>query len=356
MAEPKELFEEVRFTSERAASERIAADDELMKHVRWAQRALGTKATRQHLLAGAVRIDARILPELASVFRDITARAMMHKPLEAYVHASTEINAAVVPTGARNMVLLTSGAVERLTTRELDFVIGHELGHAVYGHSDIPIGPVMSDSPGLRPHQAMQLMAWHRMAEISADRAGLLCCGSLEVAASAMFKTLSGLSAKNLQIDPQEFAGQWDELAVEVCREASSEHWLATHPFPPLRMKALLSFCHADTAKRLIPEAVGGTPVSRVDQEIDRLLAMMDPLAREQTGKEGRGDPLLRDFLLWGGYTSRPRTGKSRNRSCGTWPRSSVKRCCGRRRSVRPMTPTRTVSSSSLRRSIAPNY
>jgi hypothetical protein len=116
-----------------------------------------------------------------------------------------------------------------------------------------------------------------------------------------MFKTLSGLSVNALRIDPQAYANQWDELAVEVRRGAAADHWLAAHPFPPLRIKALISFCEADDAKALIPEAAGGRMLATVDQEIDRLLAMMDPLAPERTEEDGCGDPLLRDFLLWGG-------------------------------------------------------
>lgn len=63
-------------------------------------------------------------------------------------------------------------------------------------------------------------------------------------------------------------------------------------------MKALLNFWSSDVASQLIAGASGDDRIQAVDSEIESLLATMDPLARES---EGTRDPMLEEFLLWGG-------------------------------------------------------
>lgn len=293
-------IEAARYAGDVRAMDAILADTTLGKVVADARSTAGIHSARQHLLSEAVRINPRLLPGLAGALREVAERARIDQPLEAYVHSSPEINAGVIMAHNRKLVLLTSGAIERLTGDELNFVIGHELGHAYYGHIDVPIRTVLEKSTKINARQAMQLLAWCRKSEISADRVGLLCCSGVEVAASAMFKTLSGLCLEGFRVDPEEFASQWDELAAEMSRDATGDYWRASHPFPPLRMKALLLFWSSDLANTIAPAASGATPLAEVDSTIERYLAMMDPLARDDAAAQGSADPMLTEFLLWG--------------------------------------------------------
>jgi hypothetical protein len=308
LVEEMELVEDspihrAQFQGEVKARKVIEEDRDLVALLEEVARVGGALDARRHMLSQAVRVNPKILPGLARSFREVQERAQIDEPLEAYIHAGAEINAAVLPVRDRKLVLLSSAAVERLSPQELDFVIGHELGHALMGHLDYPVKAVLAGGARIEPRQAMRLMAWLRKCEISADRAGLLCCGSLDVAATALFKTLSGLSVEGLQVDVQEFSSQWDELAEEVRREGTDDYWRATHPFPPLRAKALDLFWRARETRELVPSAPGGKrSLAEADRAIDRYLGMMDPLAREEGGDEASGaDPLLTPFLLWGG-------------------------------------------------------
>jgi uncharacterized tellurite resistance protein B-like protein len=183
--------------------------------------------------------------------------------------------------------------VNSLSAEELLFVIGHELGHAAYGHHEVAERQVFDQ---LNPRQRMQLLALSRAQEISADRVGLLCCASLDVAIRALFKCASGLTLGNLAIDPAEFDDQWDHYVNEVQEVGTdTSHGLVTHPLPHLRIRALRQFWQSGAATR----AVDWPAVRRqTDQEIDRLLAVLDPLARE---RPDAADPILADFFLWGG-------------------------------------------------------
>ena len=300
MTQPTEVqrLQQARFEGDMRGEEALRADGPFTRLIETAHAAAGATSVRRHFLSNAVRVDPRVLPALAEAFDDVRQRTKLTARMEAYIHAGPEINACVIQGRQGMIVVLSSGAVERLSPQELDFIIGHELGHAAFGHLDIPVGAILNTPNAVTPKQAMQLLAWQRKAEISADRAGLLCAGSLNVAATSLFKTLSGLCADGIRVDPEEFAGQWNELAEEVQRDGAGDRWLATHPFPPLRMKALISFWHSDRAANLIPDAPGGDTLARADQEIEALLAMMDPLSRERTDM---ADPMLQQFFLWGG-------------------------------------------------------
>jgi Peptidase family M48 len=291
-------LDDARFAADLRELEAIQADPQLGPVLAEARAGCQGHGAREHYLANAVRVDPAILPQLAAAFQDIQQRCQLDIPLEAYVYAGAEINAAVVGASDHYLVVLSSAAVERLSPEQLDFVIGHELGHACFGHLEMPIQAVLNGPNNLQPKQTMQLLAWQRQAEISADRAGLLCCGSLDAAATALFKTLSGLALPNLCIDARQFACQWDALAEEMSRQASDRRWLATHPFPPLRMRALICFWECDRATQLIAAAPGGESHDSAERQIESMLAMMDPLARD---RQDVADPMLRDFFLWGG-------------------------------------------------------
>lgn len=291
------LLDRLRFSSDARGAAAIQADPELNRLMADAQAGGWASQARMRALSSAVKVQPRLLPELAASVRAVAEHAGVDESFECFVFAHDAINGMVMEATDRKVVMLSSAAVERLRGPELAFVIGHELGHAHFGHLGVPVGAIL-DQRAATPGQAMRLLAWQRKAEISADRAGLLACGSIDVAATALFKTLSGLDLPGLAVEPEQFAGQWDELASEVIREGQGNFWMASHPFPPLRMKALLHFWSSDCAATLIPGSPGGEAIAAVDEEVDALLATMDPLARnEGTGR----DPLIEEFLLWGG-------------------------------------------------------
>lgn len=254
------------------------------------------KTIRKQLLSSAVRVDPRLLPKLDASIRSIKERASYDEHFEAYVFEGAEINAFLSRGVKRVFLGLSSGTVNRLSEPELEFVIGHELGHALFQHVDVAFASRLQDDR-LENRLQKRLLAWKRATEISADRCGLVCCGSLDVAASAMFRTLSGLADPGLRIRPEDFSEQWDHLLDEVMKGGEDDLWQATHPYPPMRMKAMSLFWASDCAALPAGRETRNIPLRAVDDEVRRILATIDPLARERDGS----DPLLEDLLLWGG-------------------------------------------------------
>ena len=70
------------------------------------------------------------------------------------------------------------------------FVIGHEIGHTFFEHHKLPVHGMCNDDR-LKPQDTLQVLRWSRMAEISADRVGLIGCQSLCFGAKIVLVRLS---------------------------------------------------------------------------------------------------------------------------------------------------------------------
>ena len=197
----------------------------------------------------------------------------------------------------RILVVMTSALIEGLTSDELRFVIGHELGHAIFGHLDIPVGLLARGDTGIGKEQALRLFSWQRHAEISADRAGLVCAKSLEPTASAFFKISSGLTGTTLKFDIDEYLAQIGDIEAEA---ASSEtdakklraDWFASHPFSPLRLRV----AQLTARSQILTE--DGMPITELEQEIQSLMTIMDPGYVHDRSDTGEG---MRRLLFSGG-------------------------------------------------------
>ena len=151
--------------------------------------------------------------------------------------------------------------------------MGHELGHHVYDHHAIPIGYLLRGQSHPDPKLALELFAWSRYAEISADRAGAHCAQDMDAVARALFKLSSGLTTKVVEFSLNDFVAQVDDMQVgdqEPGQGSSQSDWFSTHPFSPLRVKALKLFEES--------ELYGGN-VSKQDLEVgvQAVLSLMEP-------------------------------------------------------------------------------
>ena len=235
----------------------------------------GPTGVRRHLLATSVRLSRSMAPVLHQ-HADVCADKLGLKiPLEIYVYSSPQFNAACVkPEDGRLFVMFSSSLLEAFQDSELRFVMGHEIGHHIYGHHDIPIGYILRGEQKPPPALALQLFAWSRYAEISADRAGAHCAEDLESTARALFRLASGLTGNSIEFQLDEFLSQVDAMQTEDAEPgqgAPMEDWFSTHPFSPLRVKAL----------KLYDESVlahdGGNSVDTLEASVQTLMSLMEP-------------------------------------------------------------------------------
>ncbi len=157
----------------------------------------------------------------------------------------------------RPFIVLTSGLVDMLDDQERFFVVGHELGHikakhvlytvlakniaaimTLIGQATLGIGALLGQ--GL----VIALNDWFRKAELTADRAGLLCVQDIQPCMRAFMKLAGGAERLHQEMDYNEFLRQIREYEDADRSNLNRAYKVLitlyrTHPFPILRAKEL---------------------------------------------------------------------------------------------------------------------
>ena len=238
------------------------------------------QGVRRQLLATSLRLTPTMAPDLHNLMERCRARLAVKTPVESYVYSSSQFNAACVkPEGGKVFVLFSSSLLEAFRGDELAFVVGHELGHHLYRHHDIPIGLILKGKERPPADLALKLFAWSRYAEVSADRAGVVCAGGTDGAAKALFRLSSGLRSDMVNVVLDDFAAQVEEMKVEE-RDPSvgsdSSEWFSTHPYSPLRLHAIRAFNQSSFLKE------DGDDRDTLESKVQTILALMEPSYLEE--------------------------------------------------------------------------
>lgn len=157
----------------------------------------------------------------------------------------------------RPFIVLSSGLVDMLDDEERFFVIAHELGHIKAGHvlytvlarniadivemigrATLGIGSLLGQGLVLALHN------WYRSAELTADRAALLCVQDLDPCIRVFMKLAGGAPRLFAEMDQREFMRQireYEEADASTLDKAYKMILTAwrTHPFPILRAREL---------------------------------------------------------------------------------------------------------------------
>jgi tellurite resistance protein len=269
--------------------------------------------TRRSLLTGALRVTRAMAPGVHKSLSACREVLGYDKPVELYVERDAYMQAYCTRSVSGPMIIgLSSRMLETFDDAELRFVIGHELGHAVFDHFAIPMPATatLEDVGGRfvsRP-VSLKLYLWCRAAEITADRAGVACAGAVEPAAYALLQLASGLGSNILKPDLAAFTSQVDALHATPAALADERHedrvldCFDTHPYSPLRVRALLAFGKSAAFGR----ATGQTIEDAIDtDELERLvendLSVMEPTYLEDKSDEHA--TLMRRVLFCAGVT-----------------------------------------------------
>ena len=240
---------------------------------------------RRHLLATAVRLTPGMSPALHDLIKACRDSLGVRIPIETYVYAAPDFNAVCIkPEEGRLFIALSSSLLDRFDLTELKFVLGHELGHYVFQHHEIPVGYLLNSQSIQDPAMALKLFAWSRYAEISADRAGAVCSKDLDAVARAMFKLASGLTGTIVQPSMTELLKQLADMQAEDgtpgTLRAPSQDWFSTHPFSPLRLQALAFTFESELLRP------GGQSLAELEAKVEPLMSLMKPSYLQEDSHE----------------------------------------------------------------------
>ncbi len=244
--------------------------------------------TRRNLLTGALRLTRSMAPDAHRSLAACREVLGWHKPVELYVKPDPMVQAFCTRAVSGPIIIgVSSRLLETFSDAELRFVLGHELGHAVYDHFAIPMPATaaLEDVGGKfvsRP-VSLKLYLWCRAAEISADRAGVVCAGAVDPAAYALLRIASGLGGNAIKPDLEAFTSQIDALhaAPAACADERDEEGVLdcfdTHPYSPLRVRALLAFGRSQAFQRATGKAVDGIDADELERLVELDLSVMEP-------------------------------------------------------------------------------
>jgi uncharacterized tellurite resistance protein B-like protein len=235
---------------------------------------------RERLMKEGIRLTERLSPRIFRIFEDLCRALEIDAHPEVFCLPSQDINAFAVLDVRRektwSLVGLTAAALERLEDAELTSILGHELGHILFGNNRLSaLISTDAGNPSLTVLPAMGeslFLRWRKKAEISADRVSLLASRDFRATATSLLKATFGLSEKNLNLDIQALIGQVDEIRG---RRELMEETFASHPLLPIRLKAVEIFSRSAKAKRA-GYKVGGKPLEddELEQQVDDLVKL----------------------------------------------------------------------------------
>lgn len=213
---------------------------------------IGEKYASVEYTGNGVNINSKSYPNLFLSFLESKRILGISEDLAISTDWNYMINSFTV--GDKNKrVILSTGSIDLLNRDELQFVIGHELGHIkcnhiIYQMLTESIFMPMQDSTlkALMSVIKFTLLDWYRISDFTADRAGLLCCQDINTALRVMIK-MSGLPKSQYHnIDIAAFIKQAQEFSKESDFIDKAIKYLsinsAFHPWTVARAASLLEW------------------------------------------------------------------------------------------------------------------
>jgi Zn-dependent protease with chaperone function len=262
------------------------------------------RGERLMAVGSAIRVGPRQYPELDRMRRECAEILDLERVPQLYVARGSEANAMALGID-EPFILLSTGLVELLDPAGLRFVIGHETGHVLSGHSVyrtmllrlIKLQASMSWMPATAIGMRVVIAAlheWFRKAELSCDRAGLLCTQDPQAALRAQIVLAGGLRPEDVDIpsflqQAEEYRSV-DDIRDSLLKVRNTE--LMSHPLAVVRAAQLQQWAASPDYRRILagdyprrrddspPANWSGDVASAARNYRDSFAASTDPLAK----------------------------------------------------------------------------
>lgn len=248
------------------------------------------RVQKQLQMLNGVAVGPRQFPEIYAMGAECAQQLGIGTP-EIFIYPNLEMNASTFATDdMAPMIVLTSGLVDHFRPAELRYVIGHECGHihnlhGVYttavaaltdplarllldklGNFGLPVNLVQMTTAIVQGGLSLFFARWSRCAEVTCDRAGLICCGDQRAAEVALARlgVGEGHALENINID--EYLRQIESVQSTPLRLLELTN---THPLIPKRIQALRLFTTCAVLGEWRPELLAAG-VARSKAEVDR--------------------------------------------------------------------------------------
>ncbi|MEV6695539.1 M48 family metallopeptidase [Streptomyces sp. NPDC051453] len=225
---------------------------------------LPERSLRLLFLSDSVRVSDDQFAHLNDMLRDACYILDLEKVPPMYVTQDPQPNAMCIGLD-EPIIVVTTGLVELLDEEEMQAVIGHEVGHALSGHSVYRTILLFLTSLALRvawiPLGNFAIMAivtalreWFRKSELSADRAGLLVGQDLKASMRGLMKIAGGNHLHEMNVDAflkqaeeYEAGGDLRDSVLKILNVMPR-----THPFTTVRAAELKKWAATRDYQRIM--------------------------------------------------------------------------------------------------------
>lgn len=251
---------------------------------------------KQEMTMNGVAVGPNQFPQLHALGEECARKLGIGVPrmfvkydpvMNAYTYASDD---------TEPMIVIHSSLIENYTEEELRVIIGHECGHIHNNHSIYMTAVEFVTNTGLFlgaqliPGFAqiikilsfgaqLALMRWSRCAEVTCDRAGVICSCDVDTALMAEAKLGFGGISKLQGVNIEEYVKQIQNIKSTPVRFLELN---ASHPLIPKRIEAIRIFSTCDTFYSWRPDLKQPGVQSITKQEADN---MCEPIISVSAGK-----------------------------------------------------------------------
>jgi len=236
------------------------------------------KRGRTELLEGAVLATDERYPEVARACTQASRILALDTPAVYVTEGDFPVSCRALGTDDDAYLIISKTLVDALAGPELIAVIGHELGHIQNNHI------LYTTALFYLQHSAamfvrwivqpaiMALQAWARRAEITCDRAALICTRDLEVTLRALAKAALAGQGKLDDADIDSYVNAETDDDRGITRYADL---FRSHPYLPKRIAALRLFASGRFYKKFTGDGAGTGPSAEdVDEQVGSLVSV----------------------------------------------------------------------------------
>ena len=153
---------------------------------------------RSNMEGHSLKVEKELLPDFYQLCHEVKEKLGVKDKVDFYITGDSSVNAFSVEAeseGEPHIVNINSALFDLMTTDELRFVVGHELGHLLNKDTALArliqfVFPPNAEVPVTLQYK---IRLHEQLAELVADRYGYMAVENLDVCVTAFFKMASGL-------------------------------------------------------------------------------------------------------------------------------------------------------------------
>ncbi|MBC8133599.1 MAG: M48 family metallopeptidase [Deltaproteobacteria bacterium] len=221
------------------------------------------------MLGTAVRVTDKQFPNLHKLAARCAETLQIATPSLYVSPGIGSVNAHTFGTTDDAYIVLNAGLIDQLSDLELLDVIGHECGHIQNDHAVYLTTLYFLNHTGAlvlrwgaKP-AVLALKAWARRAQITCDRAALLCTRDVDVSIGCLVKLALGSQKLFSAVNVDDYLKQMEEARGPGRLDELSH----AHPYLPKRVAALRLFAQTTYFKSLVKGNTDAEPIGGISKE-----------------------------------------------------------------------------------------